>query len=83
MKVMVKLFAQHKGAIGRDEIEIKLENTEKTTVDGLLKMLMAEYPALEKLAKVTMVTVNYKLVNGWELVKDGDQIALFPPMGGG
>ncbi|MCD6472828.1 MoaD/ThiS family protein [Candidatus Aerophobetes bacterium] len=81
MKVKVKFFALQRKAIGKNELEIKSE--EKITINRLLEMLMSEHPELKKLAKFTIVSLNHNFANGSELLKDGDEVALFPPVGGG
>ncbi|MEA1963509.1 MAG: MoaD/ThiS family protein [Candidatus Aerophobetes bacterium] len=81
MKVKVKFFASQRKAVGKSELEINSE--EKITINRLLEMLITEYPELKKLAKFTIVSLNYNFANGSELLKDGDEVALFPPVGGG
>jgi len=82
MKVKVKFFAQHREAVGKSEIELNIEKTEGTTVARLYEALVAKYPGLAKLSRITLAVVNYNMVNEWEMVKDGDEVAFFPPMGG-
>ncbi|MCD6567668.1 MAG: MoaD/ThiS family protein [Dehalococcoidia bacterium] len=82
MKVKVLLFAQHCEAVGKKEIEVDLGKIDKITAGELYQRLAREYPKLKKLAKVTLAVVNNDMVNARALVKDGDEVAFFPPMGG-
>lgn len=81
MKVKVKFFASHRRVVGKSELDIELE--EKTTINKLMEMLIDKYPKLKKLDKYTKASLNHKFVKRSELLKNGDEIALFPPVEGG
>jgi len=81
MKVKVRFFALQRKATGKSELEIKLE--EKTTINGLLEALMAQYPELKKLAEFTVVSLNQNHANRCELLRDGDEVVLFSVVVGG
>ncbi|MEA2054259.1 MAG: MoaD/ThiS family protein [Candidatus Thermoplasmatota archaeon] len=81
MKIKVKFFSAHREVVGKKEIEIELK--EKTGVNEMLKMLMNDYPKLRKLMDSTILSLNHNRANGTELLKDGDEVALCPPVGGG
>lgn len=81
MKVRVKFFSAHREAVGKNEIEIELE--ERITSNRLLKMLITDYPRLRKLIDFTIISLNHSRANGNELLRDGDEVAIFPPIGGG
>ena len=81
MKVKVKFFASHRKVVGKSEVEVELEG--KITIDKLMDMLIAKYPKLKKLAKYTVASLNHKFADGNEFLKDGDEVALFPPVEGG
>lgn len=81
MKVKVKFFSLHREVVGKNEIEIEVKKG--VTADELLKKLIKDYPKLEELKDYTIFSLNHNYANGSEVVKDGDEIALFPPVGGG
>lgn len=81
MKVRVKFFSAHREAVGKNEIEIELE--ERITSNRMLKMLITDYPKLRKLIDFTIISLNHSRANGNELLRDGDEVAIFPPIGGG
>jgi len=88
MKVKIKLFASFREAAGIKEVE--LEVTEGSNVSDLMRKLSEHFPELEKmLFKGDKMRKDYHIVKGgrWlkenDLLMDGDQIALFPMVGGG
>ena len=54
-----------------------------TTLDGLWSGLAADAPQLAGLRASTRFARNGALVDGNAEVRDGDEIALLPPVGGG
>jgi molybdopterin converting factor subunit 1 len=81
MNVGVHLFAGAREAVGQQTITLQL--AEAVDVDGLLEALCAAYPAVTRIARVSRVAVNQEYVPGDCLLKDGDEIALIPPVSGG
>ncbi|MHB8075139.1 MoaD/ThiS family protein [Desulfosporosinus fructosivorans] len=74
MRVTVKLFATFRD--GR----FKVEERELPEETRLLDVLQ---PLNIKPEEVAICLVNGKNVNEQQVLKDGDTIALFPPVGGG
>ncbi len=81
MKIKVKFFALHREAVGESEIEIEVK--EGVTIDKLVEMLIHDYPKLEELKDSNILSLNHNYANGSESLKEGDEVALFPPVGGG
>jgi molybdopterin converting factor small subunit len=54
-----------------------------TTLDGMWSQLAAGAPQLAGLRASTRFARNGELADGGALVRDGDEIALLPPVGGG
>ncbi|MHA1301175.1 MAG: MoaD/ThiS family protein [Candidatus Helarchaeota archaeon] len=79
--VKVKFFALQREETGVSEIDIELDG--KKTVLDLRQILMEKYPGLKKYEQVTLVSLNQKYARGHEVLKDGDEVALFPFVGGG
>ncbi|HEC95971.1 MAG: MoaD/ThiS family protein [Methanomicrobia archaeon] len=81
IKIKVKLSAYYREIVGKKELNMELK--EKITVNELMKMLVAEYPKLSEFTDYTMILLNHVYSDGTELIEDGDEIALFPPLDGG
>lgn len=81
MKIKVKFFASLLRLVGHDELEMGFK--EGTTIDLVLEKLMMDYPELEKSMNFTLVSLNHKYAHGDEILKDGDELALLPPIAGG
>ena len=80
MKVKLKCFSQVKYALGENEITYELK--EGTFTDDLEKMVRKN--AKGKLDDVTLsIAVNKKYISKTMELKDGDEIALIPPVQGG
>lgn len=81
MKVTVRYFAAHKEATGvADEV---LDVPDGTTVAELMEELMRQHPDLVDLRRDTVISVNKGIGNNAISLKEGDDVALFPPISGG
>lgn len=91
MKIKVKLFANFREATRQKEVEVSTQNG---AVGDVIKSLATQYPGLEpllyqdgKMKPYVNVLHNGQTIKGEEglraKVKDGDEIALFPPVSGG
>ena len=81
MHVRVTYFIAHRDAAGLDGERIELP--EGATVAALLEELARRHPALEALARDTVVSVNKGLGLGSTVLRDEDEVALIPPVAGG
>jgi molybdopterin synthase sulfur carrier subunit len=89
----VRIFGTLRQFIGAKKVEVEVEAGD--TVRNMLEKLTAEYPALRervldddgKLQSSINVLVNgrsIKFLDGLDsTIQEGDQLALFPPVGGG
>lgn len=91
MNIKFKLFANFREAAGQKEVEIA---TGGKTVGDAIRSLVSLHPKLEPLVyqdgqvkQYVNVLLNGQAVKGDLIasapVKDGDEIALFPPVSGG
>ncbi len=91
MKVRFKLFANFREAAGKKELEI---NVPGNTVKEVIHSLTAQYPKLaplmyqdDHLKQYVNVLLNGQTVKHDQIattqLKEGDEIALFPPVSGG
>ena len=82
MQINVKLFAGLKDIVGGD-LEESFEGTE-VTVAQLTQQLATSHPKLEPYLTGLAVAVNEEYILGdSELLHDGDEVALIPPISGG
>lgn len=81
MKIRVLYFAYYKELAGTSEEEIYLEND--STVESLLEAVKGLHKPLEAEIERIIVAVNSEYVNRETSLKEGDLIALFPPVSGG
>ncbi|NJE85417.1 MoaD/ThiS family protein [Thermococcus sp. CX2] len=88
MKVKVRYFARFRSLVGKSEEE--LEVPEGVTVRNLIDILKERHPVLKNevfaedddLADVN-VSRNGRYVSFDEVLRDGDIVAIFPPVSGG
>jgi MoaD family protein len=81
MKIIVKLFASYKEALGKEEIALELEDN--SDISKLLDILRNDYPKLGNLMETLVVSVNLEYADYDRKLKEGDEVALLPPVSGG
>lgn len=80
-EVIVKFFASARDIVGEKNLTIELDRESK--VDDLMKHLYDRYPELENMKEQLLISVNKDRTNKDEPLKDGDEIAVMPPVTGG
>ena len=81
MKVIVKYFSIHRDMTDKTEEEIQLD--QGATLEDLLSRLIESYPRLKDAKDYTVISINGNFAEEKPKLKDGDVVALFPPVGGG
>ncbi len=81
MRVQMKYFAIIRETLGRSE-EIRVVE-EGTTAGNLFDALAVEAPRLANLKRSIMLMVNQEYVPEGQVLTDGDELALIPPVSGG
>ena len=81
MRVKVRLFASVRQALGRPMLEVEL--SEAATVDDLQVRLQCEFPQLHLDSGIVLVAVNQRYAKRDLVLREGDEVALIPPVGGG
>lgn len=82
MKVVIKLFAGLREAIGVAQLEVELK--EGKTLAELKQELIAQGEQWQPLAAAQiLVAVNQTMANLETELADGDEVAFFPPVTGG
>lgn len=79
--VAVKLFATLRQRAGWSDRQIRLEP--ETTVGQLLDQLSADHPGLDLARRTIYAAVNEEFAQRSQVLQDGDDVAIFPPVSGG
>ncbi|MEO7658259.1 MAG: MoaD/ThiS family protein [Pyrinomonadaceae bacterium] len=79
MKILVLFFGAAAAAAGKRRI--KVETADQTRAGLIFDQLIAEYPSLA--AHRLLFSVNQQYANRDEMVRDGDEIAVFTAVSGG
>ena len=80
-KVRVRLFARLADMAGTRATEVDLG--EGLTAGDAYRMLCREHPAMAGLEGSLMYAVNAEYVSDTHPLRDGDELALIPPVSGG
>ena len=81
MELHVQIFATL--ALQLDCKELLVELGPQPTVSDLLDQIADRHPDIAELLQRTAVAVNMNYVKPNHLLKQGDQVALIPPVSGG
>lgn len=82
MQVRVLLFATLKDIAGQNRLTLSLPDG-GATVTEVRRALTAAYPAMEANVNAAIAAVNEEYAFPGDAVKDGDEVAFFPPVSGG
>lgn len=81
MQIGVRVFAILKERLGREELRVELP--EGASVGALLVKLEESFPALGPYLERCMVSVNQNYEAKGAVIREGDEVALLPPVSGG
>jgi len=81
VRVTVAYFASARECAGA--AEEKLELTRPASLEQLFSRVMAIHPGLAEIKQILRPLVNGTWVSEEAELKDGDRVALLPPVGGG
>lgn len=81
MRVRVLLFAALKDLVGSGEIE--WSGRDGATLGDLLEDLEARHPRLADHRRTLLLAVNHEFADPGARLRDGDEVALMPPVSGG
>jgi MoaE-MoaD fusion protein len=82
MTVTILLFATLKDRAGVDRVTLTLTAAE-TTLTELKAALSQQYATLTESLNSAVAAINQEFAFGHEAVRDGDEVAFFPPVSGG
>lgn len=78
MSVSIKYFASMRDRMGRGGDSVSLEGGSTTVAELWRKVSNGS-----ELPESTLIAVNMEYTNGGHVIKDGDEVAFFPPVTGG
>ncbi|WP_329609976.1 molybdenum cofactor biosynthesis protein [Microaerobacter geothermalis] len=81
MKVSIQLFAGLAEAIGSGTLE--LDWGAERNLGEMRNFLMEKYPDAAPLIRQSFFSVNHEYADDKELIEEGDELALIPPVSGG
>ncbi|GIL52471.1 hypothetical protein Vafri_8340, partial [Volvox africanus] len=83
MRIKVLFFAKSREVAGLSEQVFELENGANT--EDLLQLIISRHPGIDGLMKTCVFAVNQEYVRPQdrELLKEGDEVAIIPPLSGG
>lgn len=81
IRITVRFFASLRQAVGTDHLERQVP--EGSTVAGLMAGLADEFPAVPVAAGTVYAAVNKSYAGRDVELREGDEVALFPPVSGG
>lgn len=82
MQIQVFLFATLKDLVGQNRLTITLRD-DHATVDAVREALIVLHPQLAANLKAAIAAINEEYAFAGDRVKEGDQVAFFPPVSGG
>ena len=81
LKITILYFARVKDLVGLEKEIIYLSYG--TTVETLLVKISLNHPKIKDMLNIIQVAINYKIVNKNAHLKNGDEVAILPPVSGG
>ena len=81
MQVQVRLFATYREVVGAGQLAWTLRDG--TTVGQLVEAVLAKYPRLVGHGNHMLLAVNHEVVRPESVLREGDEVALLPPVSGG
>lgn len=82
MQINVLFFATIRNLIGQKRLTLELDDN-ANTIEHLREELMNRYPAVTDNIKIALAAINEEFAFNNDSIKDGDEVAFFPPVSGG
>ena len=81
MQIEVRLFATYREIVGEGQLAWTLRDG--TTVGQLVEAVLTKYPRLLGHRSSMLLVVNHEVVRSDAVLREGDEVALLPPVSGG
>ncbi|MEM7029100.1 MAG: MoaD family protein [Chloroflexota bacterium] len=81
MEISVRFFARFKEIVGTSKLTETIQ--EGSTLDDLLIQLREQFTDFPLETKYILLSVNQEFATPDKTLKDGDEVAIFPPVSGG
>jgi len=82
MQINVLFFATIRNLIGQKRLTLELDDSANTIAD-VRQEIIDRYPAVTDNIKIALTAINEEFAFNNDSIKDGDEIAFFPPVSGG
>ncbi|MCB9457097.1 MAG: molybdopterin converting factor subunit 1 [Anaerolineaceae bacterium] len=82
MRINVLLFANLKDMVGSNRLVVDVPDSE-ATVDGVRRAVVSLHPDMADYMAAAIAAVNQEYAFAEDAVKEGDEVAFFPPVSGG
>ena len=82
MQINILFFATLKDLTGTKRLLLELPS-ETTTLSSVRDNLISRYPEIEANLNAALASINEEYAFAQDTVKDGDEVAFFPPVSGG
>lgn len=81
MRVRVSFYSYFKDLAGCEAADVEVP--ESGTLGGLLDLVHQRFPKLAQMAKSTLAAVGVEYQDRAYVLKENDEVSLFPPVQGG
>lgn len=81
MKIEVLFFATLRDKVGQKSVLVEMDESRR--VSDLKKQLAALYPPLVPHLETTLVAINHSFAMDEDVIPEGAEVAMFPPVSGG
>jgi len=82
MQINVLFFATIRNLIGQKHLTLELDDS-ANTIGHLRKEIINRYPAVADNINIALTAINEEFAFNNDAIKDGDEVAFFPPVSGG
>ncbi len=80
MKIRILFFAEAKRAVGLEEADLDFNGV---NISDLKEVLKEQFPSINDILESSAFAVNKEYAGPITLLKDGDTVAVIPPVEGG
>jgi molybdopterin synthase catalytic subunit len=81
MRIQVRFFAAYREIVGSRAVSWSARDG--LTLEELVDGVLAKYPRLAGHRASMLLAVNHAVADSDRILKEGDEVALLPPMSGG